>query len=715
MPQIYLCFLWHMHQPFYKDLISGEYKLPWTRLHALKDYYGMVRILEEFPEVRQTFNLVPSMMQQVEEYAAGKAKDPFLKCALKPAEELTEAEQDFILRYFFAGNPARMIYRYPRYGELYDAWRVADMNTQRARRLFGVGAFCDLQVLSQLAWFDEEFLTADPEIRELVARGRDYTSQDQALLGKKQTELLNKVLPVYREFAARGQIEISTTPFYHPILPLICDSNIAEVSHPYVPLPGRFRYPQDARRHLERAQEYILDRFGALPVGLWPSEGSVSDEALGMAAELGFRWIGTDNGVLARTLGCPAGVQETYRPYLWRQEIRQIRVVFRDHTLSDLIGFVYARMGAMEAAQDFLDRIRENCRGILAGGRDALVPIILDGENAWEGYEQNGRPFLRELYRRITEDPQITALTLRNALDRFEPQRLDHIFPGSWIGANFDVWIGAEEDNKAWEYLLRARQTCDLEAAALPEDCRTLAYEELLIAEGSDWCWWYGPEHSSSYRPEFDQLYRDHLANVYRALRLNPPEELSRPILKLAVTDLHVQPTGPIRAQIDGEVTSYFEWLGAGTYRIDARSGAMHGKRYLIREIHYGSDGLNLYLRVDFEASAEQAWSGLEARMSIRAGADQSLASSFVIRFEDRGVTPVQLQVARPGPAGPAAAEFAFQQVLEARLSLAALGVRQGQSLRLQISLWKEGLPLDAVPQQGWLEVSTAEPTDWPV
>jgi alpha-amylase/alpha-mannosidase (GH57 family) len=714
MPQIYLCFLWHMHQPFYKDLISGEYKLPWTRLHALKDYYGMVRILEEFPEVRQTFNLVPSMMLQVEEYAAGKAEDPFLKCALKPAEELTEAEQDFILRYFFAGNPGRMIYRYPRYGELYDAWRAADQNTQRARRLFGVAAFCDLQALSQLAWFDEEFLTADPEIRELVARGRDYTFQDQALLGKKQTELLNKVLPVYREFGARGQIEISTTPFYHPILPLICDSNIAEVSHPYVPLPGRFRYPQDARRHLERAQEYILDRFGALPAGLWPSEGSVSDEVLGIAAELGFRWIGTDNGVLARTLGCPAGVQETYRPYLWRQENRQIRVVFRDHTLSDLIGFVYARMGAIEAARDFLDRIRENCRGILAGGRDALVPIVLDGENAWEGYEQNGRPFLRELYRRITEDPQITALTLRDALDRFEPQRLDHIFPGSWIGANFDVWIGAEEDNKAWEYLLRARQTYDLEAAALPEDRRTLAYEELLIAEGSDWCWWYGPEHSSSYRPEFDQLYRDHLANVYRALRLNPPEELSRPILKLAVTDLHVPPTGPIRALIDGEVSSYFEWLGAGTYRIDARSGAMHGKRYLIREIHYGSDGLNLYLRVDFEASAEQAWSGLEARLSIRAAADQSLASSIVIRFEDRGVTLVQLQVARPGPAGPAA-EFAFHQVLEARLSLAALGVRQGQSLRLQISLWKEGLPLDAVPQQGWLEVSTAEPTDWPL
>jgi alpha-amylase/alpha-mannosidase (GH57 family) len=715
MPRIYLCFLWHMHQPFYKDLISGEYKMPWTRLHALKDYYGMVRMLGEFPEVRQTFNLVPSMMAQVEEYAAGKAADPFLRCALKPAEELTEAEQDFILRYFFTGNPARMIHRHPRYGELYEAWRAADRNTQRARRLFGVQAFRDLQVLSQLAWFDEGLLLGDPEVRELVSKGRDYGLEDQSLLGGKQVKALKAVLPVYREFALRGQIEISTTPFYHPILPLLCDSNIAEVSHPYVPLPSRFRYPEDARRQLEKAREYIRERFGTAPAGLWPSEGSVSDEALGIAAEAGFGWIATDNGVLARTLGRAAGVEETYRPYLWRQGGRQMQVVFRDHALSDLIGFVYARLGAAEAARDFLDRIRENCRGIVASGRDALVPIILDGENAWECYEHNGRPFLGELYRRITEDAQMRAVTMGEGLKQIEPQWLEHIFPGSWIGANFDVWIGAEEDNRAWEYLLRARQAYEQRSAAVSEQQRSLAYEELLIAEGSDWCWWYGPEHSSGYRPEFDQLYRDHLANVYRALGCDPPEELSRPILKVAVTDLHVPPTGPIRPRIDGEVGSYFEWLGAGIYRVDARSGAMHGKRYLIRELHYGSDGQNLYLRVDFEAHQAEGLSGLEARFSIQAGADAALASSVVARFQEGQVTPVQLQFARSRPGESWAWELAFQKILEARLSLAALGVRAGQSLRLQISLWREGLPVDAIPQQGWIEISTAEPTEWPL
>ncbi|HSW50366.1 MAG TPA: glycoside hydrolase family 57 protein, partial [Bryobacteraceae bacterium] len=509
MPKIHVCVLWHMHQPFYKDLVSGEYKLPWTRLHALKDYRGMVRVLEDFPEVHQTFNVVPSMMVQVEEYAEGRASDPFLNCALKASDTLSEEEQAFILRYFFQADPARMIARYPRYAELHDIWRTADRNVVRARRRFGVQAFRDLQVLSQLVWFDEDSLSGDAEVRELALKGRGYSPEDQSLLGRKQGEFLATVLPAYKEFAARGQIEISTTPFYHPILPLVCDSDIARVSHPGVPLPGRFQYPQDARLQLVRARQYMLEKFGCEPAGLWPSEGSVSDEVLGLASELGFRWAATDNGVLARTLGVAAGAAETYKPYVWRREGREIRMVFRDHFLSDLVGFVYSRMGEAEAASDLLGRIHDNCRPILAAGRDALVPIILDGENAWEYYEKNGRPFLRELYRRISLDPDILALTVSEALERTEPAPLGHIFPASWISTNFDIWIGHTEDNQAWEYLLAARRayerlTASHEGAGLSPENRALALEELLIAEGSDWCWWYGPHHDSANRPEFD-------------------------------------------------------------------------------------------------------------------------------------------------------------------------------------------------------------------
>ncbi len=691
-----------MHQPFYKDLVSGEYKLPWTRLHALKDYRAMVRVLEEFPRVRQTFNMVPSMMVQVEEYATGTASDPFLKCALKPSGSLSEQEQEFILRYFFQANPGRMIARYPRYLELYDAWMAADRNLGRARRMFGEQAFRDLQVLSQLAWFDEDNLAGDEEIRELVRKGRGYSLEDQARLGRKQIEFMGTVLPAYRDAAARGQVEISTTPFYHPILPLLCDSNIASVSHPGAPLPVRFQYPQDARLQLERARGYVRERFGAEPAGLWPSEGSVSDEVLGMAAETGFQWAATDNGVLARTLGQAAGIQETYRPYLWRQGGREIRLLFRDHYLSDLVGFVYSKMGAVEAAGDLLGRIRDNCRGLLASGRDALVPIILDGENAWEYYEQNGRPFLRELYRRISEASDIQAMTVSEALARSEPQTLGHIFPASWIGANFDVWIGFDEDNLAWEYLLAARRAYDRVAASpgaggVSAENLALALEELLIAEGSDWCWWYGPHHDSANRPEFDKLFRDHLSNAYRAMGLPPPEELSRPILKVAVREFHAEPSGAIRPKIDGEVTSFFEWLGAGVYRVDGRSGAMHGSGPLVRELYYGSDGENLYVRLDFEGGALAAHPGLEVRVS--ANGSEEGATCLPLKFANGGAVTCGV----PGVAA------ACHKVLEVRVPFEAFRHKPGAPVRFQVSLWTDGLPLDCLPAHGRLECKAEE------
>ena len=704
MPQIYVCFLWHMHQPFYKDLSTGEYKLPWTRMHALKDYYGMVRVLEEFPKVRQTFNLVPSLTAQVAEYASGDAQDPFLALALKPAEDLTEEDRAFLMRHSFYSDPHRMIYRYPRYGELFDAWQAQKQSG--SWRLFGAQGLRDLQMWSQLAWFDEEFQANDPEVREWIARDRGFTLADQRRMGEKQREIMGKVLPEYQKAAATGQIEISTTPYYHPILPLLCDSNIASVAHPGVALPPRFQHPEDARRQLVLARESIARQFGAAPVGLWPSEGSVSDEVFGIAADLGFEWAATDSGVLNRTLGRAVPVDGLYRPYRWQQGGKSLDAIFRDHFLSDLIGFVYSKMDAAAAADDFLRRIRDNCAAICGSGRDALVPIILDGENAWEYYFQNGRPFLRELYRRISDDANMRAVTVSEALKLLPPEPLDHIFPGSWIEANFDIWIGAEEDNRAWTELLRARQTFDA-TTGVPEDRRSLAMEELMIAEGSDWCWWYGPEHESSNREEFDQLYRSHLANVYHFLNLEPPEELSRPILRTAAPEIQAAPSGPITPVIDGLVTSYFEWLGAGTYHVDERSGSMHGKKFLVREVHFGSDGANFYLRVDFHAGHEQELNAMEARLTVQP-LDSAPASNLVIAFSQGAAAVSSAKLAAAG----SPVECAFSLILEARIPLASFAITPGRGLRFQFSLWQDGLPMDAIPQQGWIEMRTTDPVE---
>lgn len=692
-----------MHQPFYKDLISGEYKLPWTRMHALKDYYGMARILEDFPAVKQTFNLVPSMMAQVAEYAAGQAADPFLQMALKPAESLNDGERAFLLKHSFYSDPQQMIYRYPRYGELFDAWQAQKGSVTHI--LFGPQELRDVQMWSQLAWFDEEFHESDPEVAEWLRRGRNFTLEDQQRMGEKQREIIGHVLPVYRKLAASRQIEISTTPYYHPILPLVCDSDIARVVHPGVPLPPRFQYPQDARHQLSLARRYMEGLFSSAPVGLWPSEGSVSDEVFGIAAEVGFEWAASDSGVLDRTLGRSSGIEGLYRPYRWRQSNQQLGVIFRDHFMSDLIGFVYSKMDAGAAADDFLRRIRENCAGILRSGRDALVPIILDGENAWEYYGRNGRPFLRELYRRISEDAGLSAVTVGEALRRMAPEPLDRIFPGSWINANFDVWIGAEEDNQAWTQLLRARQTYD-EATSEEEAQRQMAFEELLIAEGSDWCWWYGPEHSSDNREEFDQLYRSHLANVYRFLNLMPPEELSRPILRVKVPALLIQPSGPIKPVIDGEVTSFFEWLGAGIYRVDERSGSMHGKKFLVKEVLFGSDGTCFYLRVDFHREGAAELATLELRLTAQP-LNGPGESTLAINFAGGGAQATGLLLA-----APAEVDCAFAHVLEVRIPLAALAVVSGGGVRFVFSLWQGGLPMEAVPQQGWLEMATTNPAE---
>ncbi len=665
MPPITLCFLWHMHQPFYKDLWTGEYKLPWTRLHALKDYYGMVKVLEEFPSVHQTFNLVPSLMVQIEEYAAGTAVDPYLQVALKAAEDLSEGEVHFALRYLFQANVARLIQRYPRYAELYA------MRADRAR--FEAQALRDLQVLSQIAWFDEDDLTRDDLVRMLIEKGRGFSVEDQAALGTKQREAMGRVLPVYREFAQRGQIEVSTTPFYHPILPLICDSAIASAAHPGVKLPTRFAYPGDAALQLSRGREFAQAHLGIVPAGLWPSEGSVSDEALRLAADCGFQWAATDNGVLARTLGVEGSPAVTYRPYRWRQDGREISLLFRDHLLSDLIGFSYSDMEAEAAADHFLLQIRENSRPLLEAGKSVLVPILLDGENAWEYYDRNGRPFLRALYGKIAESTDLVARTVSEALALHEAEPLARIAPGSWINANFDIWIGAEEDNAAWELLLRARQAYDAKQGVISSEARALAYEELLIAEGSDWNWWYGPEHHSDNRVEFDELYRGHLSNVYRALGEAPPEELGATLLRGRVVPEHEAPTAPVTPVIDGKVTAYYEWMGAGRHQPEARMGAMHGGEALpVRAVFYGFHDERMSVRIDFLKPPVD----LDLHLEMAGTSIRVLWSGGILR-------PVE---------AAAGTEWAFRDVFEAQAPFAA-----GQCPALRVTLSRGELPLGAI------------------
>src|ERR1700688_2158333 len=612
MPALRLIFLWHQHQPFYKDLVTGEYRLPWVRLHALKDYYGMVKLLDEFPNVHQNFNLVPSLIAQIQDYVSGTAQDPFLNLAAKPARELSAKERQFALQYLFQANPQNVIGRYPRYWELRERFREHGYSPEKADKYFEPQHFTDLHVLSQIAWLDEFFLE-DKDIAELIRKERNYSLEDQTIVIRRERELLSKVLPAYADGAKKGSIEISATPFYHPILPLLCDTNAGAVSSPGLPLPqNRFRHPEDAREQLVRALDLHEQVFGLRPKGVWPSEGSVSEEVLAIAHGLGIQWMATDEGVLGRSAGVffqrdgngrlPAHLaDQLYNIHRYEHGDTAMHMVFRDHTISDLIGFVYSGMDPREAAGHLLRNIQEAAQPVLAQGRDAVVSVILDGENAWEYYPKSGREFLRRFYDAVQREAGLEAVTISEAIARHpKVSPLPSIVPGSWINANFNVWIGAPEDNRACDYLHHAREFYAQHAAHATEAQRNLAFEEILIAEGSDWNWWYGPEHHSANDRDFDELYRKHLSNVYQALGGTPPHYLAQPITGEVARPSFTPQTAYIHPRVSGDMVRYFEWMGAACYTADQRSGAMHGKQFLMDEVFAGIDEQYVYGRLDF-------------------------------------------------------------------------------------------------------------------
>ena len=693
--------LWHMHQPYYEDLVTHEHILPWVRLHALKDYFGMVALVREFPAIRMTFNLVPSLLVQLEAFAAHRARDRYLDVGMKPAAELTAEDAGFMIQNFFHAQRQRMIEPYPRYRELLARrGSSAPSDLSATVRRFSADDLRDLQVWQKLAWLDPIYLEGDSRARALVAKDRGFSEEDKAVLREIELELLNAVIPAYREAAARGQVELSTSPFYHPILPLLCDTDIYKRTHPDARSPRhRFVHPEDARDQLDRAVACHQRLFGERPAGLWPSEGSVSDAMVPLAAAAGFKWMATDELILARTLGIQfnrdAGhvdqPERLYRPYEVRAGGSAVTCLFRDHSLSDLIGFTYAGWNADAAAGDFTAKLVAAGRRYAerTGGGEATIPIILDGENAWEHFEGGGRPFLRALYGRLSSHAELRTITMHEAA-REPAGVLDGIFPGSWIDANFYIWIGHRDDQLAWSQLAEARQ-----AVAAPNGdpaAAARAREEVLIAEGSDWFWWYGDDHSSEHDLEFDDLFRRHLRNVYRLLGKPIPDELFVSNISAgAPPPAERPPAGLLAPILDGEETTYFEWVGAGLLEVQQTAGAMHQaerRAALVTLLQFGFDWERLYVRLDGERPLlDLLAEGFEFSLKflnpsgVRYSVRQDLGR-LTGRFWDWQQTEPHWVVRGPGRAVAAAGT-----ILELGLPLTDL-VDPGQTARRELSFF---------------------------
>ncbi len=745
MPTLRVILLWHQHQPFYKDLVTGEYRLPWVRLHALKDYYGMVKLLDEFPNVHQNFNLVPSLMVQIQDYVEGTAQDPFLRVAAKPAKDLTLEERRFALQYLFQANPQNVIGRYPRYRELWDRFRTYGDHPERAERYFQPQDFTDLQVLSQIAWFDEFFLE-EKEVAALVAKGHNFSLEEQKFVITSERELMGRVLPAHAAAAKKGSIEISATPFYHPILPLVCDTNAGAVSTPGLSLPqNRFRHPEDAREQLIRGLDLHQKVFGVRPKGIWPSEGSVSEEVLAIANSLGVQWMATDEEVLGRSTGLffardgngqlPAHLAEKlYNIHRYENGSTAMHMVFRDHTISDLIGFVYSGMPPADAARHLINNIKEAAKPMLAKGHDAVVSIILDGENAWEYYPKSGREFLRRFYDGLQHEPGVEAVTISEAIGRHKDfGTMTSLVPGSWINANFNVWIGAQEDNRAWEYLHHAREFYAQNAASASEAQRQLAFDEILIAEGSDWNWWYGPEHHSANDRDFDELYRKHLSNAYQALGATPPDYLAQPITGAEVRPAFVPQTAYIHPRVAGDKVRYFEWMGAAVYTADHRAGAMHGKQFLLDAVYAGIDATCLYGRLDFAGKVPdqdfdlvvnvESWAAGEPRARRAVRVEASVKAQKIKEWKiENGVAE---KILASSAQNDEHVKLALLRNFEFKLPLAWMLATPSHTpvespgehkqspatvpvtnrLRLRFSLWQNRLPVDSLPLEGWIEL----------
>ena len=643
-------FLWHFHQPYYKDNFTGEMLMPWTRLHGTKDYYFMGAILKNYPEIHATFNYSPSLLRQLDDYTVNYAdflkNEKFLSISDVKISELSIEDKLFIIEKFFSAcsSSNNFIEKSTRFKQLYDRLKTSGgEGLEEKVELFDAQDYLDIIVLFNLMWFDPVSIAEDEFLTALKNKDKKFTEEEKSILIKEKIpQVLNKILPLITELAKNGQIELSSSPYYHPILPLLCDTDIADF-HDGIKLPAPFRHPEDADYQIKSALDYFDGKLKYKVKGMWPSEGSVSEKALKLFMDNDINWIATDEEILENSIGTNLKDLRLrkllYRPYVIKRNDKFLYIFFRDKGLSDLIGFKYSNYEPKAAAEDLINNLKNIALSIQDYDKNGLsaVPIILDGENAWEYYKNNAYDFFNYLYENITKNSKIiktltvseyikkteetlkitdaepesgtyengkTGVKVKSFFDikwNTDPDKdsdfdyskiynIPMIYPGSWINHNFRIWIGDKEDNRAWDILSKTRDYllqkdkeayADKNDAAAPVNIENgagpnfkAAWKQIFIAEGSDYNWWYGEDRTSGIDEEYDFLYRTHLINVYKFLNETPPDEYFIPLLEgKKAVKPNMDIVSYIYPKIDGIADNYFEWLGSAVFFPSILSG----------------------------------------------------------------------------------------------------------------------------------------------
>lgn len=706
MDTIYLSFVWHMHQPYYKNLYTGEYLLPWVLLHGTKDYFDMPYLLKDFKGLKQNFNLVPSLLLQLIDYEELDVKDKYVEIFKKTPKDLTDSEKIYLLMNFFNAHWDNMIKPFPRYFELLRKrgfyYPKEDIN--KIRSYFTDEDFRDIQVLFFLSWIDPLFYEMYDSLKYLKTKGRGFSEEDKKIVADVQKGILKGIIPLYKELAMDGAIELSTSPFYHPIMPLLIDNRVAREAMPDVRLPEKiFSKPEDASAQLKKARDLFYKVFQFNSRGIWPPEGSVSDDALALYMEHGVEWLATDEEILFRSLnlecrrdgnGFLLSPEILYKPYVYERDDKQIHVIFRDKTLSDLISFHYSKSDPKDAAMDLINRVKKIGKSVAGSIHKPLITIVMDGENAWESYTNDGRDFFQYLYEGLLREEVIVCPTVSEYLeDAKDIGSFHHCFAGSWIAHNFSIWIGHVEDNTSWSLLTETR---DFLGEADPDKSNHDAWESIYIAEGSDWNWWYGDEHASENDEIFDFLFRENLSNVYRFLGKEPPEKLNIPII---LEDREVKPVREpanfLQPKIDGNVTNYFEWIGSGLMEGKGHGVAMHDSVLLIKGLYYGFNERSLFLRVDIDRSFIRDVEDLSFEIGLNVKTGLTVKQTFEASYSVKG------NIVR----STFPVEMVFSEVLEVATRFESLGVKAGDKIEVWVSLKIKEMMVGRIPVRGYLMI----------
>ena len=697
-------FLWHMHQPYYVDPATQTATMPWVRLHCVKGYLDMITVIEDFPGVRVNFNLTPVLMLQVKELVEGKIRDRWLEWSRKPAADLVEAERFAVLENFFKIHWDNLVKPFPRYWELLNkrGLTLYRDDVRRAQAYWSAQELLDLQVWFNLAWCGYAAERLHPELAELKAKGRNFTEEDKRSVLAIHLEIMRLIPRKYREAEERGQVELTTTPFFHPILPLVYDSSFAERSLPGREFPPRFHWPQDAAAHLTLAVEQHAAMFGRAPRGLWPSEGSIAPELIPLMQRCGIEYFCSDEENLFNSIqrdpdfrGVTVDHLELFQGWRVDYDGASVNAVFREKPLSDFIGFMAAKNDPAKAAQHLLHHLRHIAE--LVPRDTGVIPLILDGENAWETFADGGEGFLRAFYGGIEADSaRLHSATIEDYFRHHPPRkRLGTLHTGSWISSNFDLWIGEPEENRAWQLLGETREFLErqIAAGALSDAQRVAALREIYAAEGSDWFWWYGSDFSTDNDAFFDELFRQHLRSVHVLCGQLPPAALDVPISRARHVPLYEIPQRWIHPQITGRRGSFFDWIGAGRYLAGSEQGAMYRSERFVTELRFGNDAHRLYLRIDL-----RKWEAISLVVQFHEPA------GVVIRTPVLAQADAQFVIECADGAMKEATTLAAHDLVTLAVALDDLGVAPGQTVSFQLKVLQAGIERECYPESAPLQ-----------